>query len=94
MKCKACGKENILEEHHVLPQRIKPIWNETLLICKKCHKKIHPENEIILRIKRCDYYIKIINKFLKEKHPKVLKEWEPYKNKINHMFKEMINNCK
>jgi len=92
-KCKACGKEEVLEEHHIFPQRMKPVCNDTVMICKKCHKKIHPENEIILRIKKADYYIKIINKFLKEKHPKIWEEWIPFKNKVSLMFNAKINNC-
>jgi len=92
-KCKACGKLDVLEEHHVFPQRMRPIWNQSVYICKKCHKRIHPENEIILRVKKADYHLKVLTKFLKSKYIKAYEEWEPFKNKVNHMFDDKINNC-
>ena len=100
-KCRICKKEGRLTEHHLIPKRLRPkgekinnIFNQVVLICDECHRKIHPENEIILRVKQLSLYHKVIAKFLKLKHPKVWKEWQPFRAKIKKMYDSEIEKCK
>jgi hypothetical protein len=40
-KCKKCGKETWLHEHHILPQATFGKNEEKILLCPTCHTEYH-----------------------------------------------------
>lgn len=86
-KCKFCSKIKLLQKHHYVPQRIKKT-NDFVYICEECHERVHPENDIIIKIKRMTAYHNKLKKFLKTKHPKVWDEWKPEATEIKKELKE------
>ena len=40
-KCKKCGNETYLEEHHIIPFKKEYKDNRTIDICPNCHTEIH-----------------------------------------------------
>ena len=86
-KCKICEKVDYLQKHHYIPQRVKKT-NHYVHICDACHKKIHPENAIIIEIHKLCKHHKELKKFIKKKHPKVWKQWKPLNDKIKEEMKK------
>jgi hypothetical protein len=38
--CRENDEDGIIE-HHTIPVRILPEWEETITLCRKCHRKVH-----------------------------------------------------
>ena len=51
--CWVCGRDNILTEHHVIPQRLLSVkLNVTIPICQNCKELLHANDVIAALIKR------------------------------------------
>jgi len=78
MKCALCGRENVLNFHHLIPRSLhtnkwfkkhftKEELNQGIYICKRdCHKEIH----IFIPEKEMGRYFNTLEKLLS--HPKIL----------------------
>ena len=92
-KCPLCGQIGPLQRHHYIPKRVKKI-DHYVYICEDCHKRIHPENEIIIRIKFLKEYHTKIKKFIKEDHPDVWVAWQPMRKELKEKFKKKVQDMK
>lgn len=92
-RCRICGHVGELQKHHYIPQRVKKI-EHFVYICQECHKKIHPENGIILTAKFLKEYHKTIKKFIKDNYPEVWEAWQPLREELKKNFKEKIKEVK
>lgn len=86
-KCKICGRITYLEKHHYIPQRVMKT-DHYVYICSDCHRKVHPENEIIINAKFSSKYNEAFHKFIKENYPEAWKKWIPLRKKIRAELKE------
>ena len=78
----------MLQRHHYIPQRIKKT-DHYVYVCEKCHKRIHPENDIIIRIKSYKMYHDTFKKFIKKEFPEVWEAWKPTREQIKKEIKEI-----
>ena len=51
--CWLCGREDLLTEHHAIPQKISGIkMNITVPVCKNCHDLIHMDSYFMKLLKK------------------------------------------
>lgn len=51
--CWLCGRDDMITNHHVIPQRYKGIKNNiTIPVCYNCQLIIHKEEEFVALIRR------------------------------------------
>lgn len=54
--CPICQEKHKLRAHHVIPKRLKtdymPLKEVRIRICSGCHNKIHPENVLIIGMRK------------------------------------------
>ena len=88
-KCGICSTITFLQKHHYIPQRMKKT-EHYVYICPDCHRRIHPENEIIINAKYSKKYNDAFQKFIKETHPEVWVEWVPLRIELKKQLKKEI----
>jgi len=51
--CWVCGRENLLTEHHAIPQRVRsPIINLVIPICENCNHAVHHGDDLTAILKK------------------------------------------
>ena len=51
--CWVCGREDMLTEHHAIPQKINGVkMNVTVPLCRNCHEFIHQDNYFMKLLKK------------------------------------------
>ena len=61
--CYQCGKKERLTNHHAIPQRFKPIKNQKIPLCRKCHEHLNRyEAQLENLAKRLEVFLKNYDK--------------------------------
>lgn len=51
--CWVCGRNDLLTNHHIIPQKIKGVkMNLTIPMCQNCQKIIHKDDEFMSLLRR------------------------------------------
>ncbi len=52
-RCFVCGRDDLLTQHHVIPQRInRPFFNFKVPICSNCVRIVHTNDDFVAILRR------------------------------------------